>query len=200
MIPELSDQVAPTIPVWRLSLDQYHAMIETGILHSGDPVEFLEGLLVPKMTRNPPHRIAVAHLRDLLVQLVGTGWHVESQEAISLENSEPEPDIAIVRGSVDDYPDRHPGPADIVFVAEVSDSTLTFDRDVKRRVYARAGIAEYWIVNLVDHQIEVYSDPTGPIAQPEYRRQSIYNSSQTIPIAFNGVDASSIAVSQVLPK
>src|SRR4051812_8290669 len=88
----------PSTPVWRFSLDQYHAMIDCGILQSGDPVEFLEGVLVPKMTRNPPHRIALAHLRDLLQSMVAGDWHVESQEAITLEASEPEPDIAVVRG------------------------------------------------------------------------------------------------------
>lgn len=194
-ISEDIESVVPTTPVWRLSLDQYHAMIKTGILRSGDPIEFLEGVLVPKMTRNPPHRIAVAHLRDRLVALVGNGWHVESQEAISLETSEPEPDIAVVRGSVDDDPDRHPGPGDIAFVVEVSDSTLPYARDLKKRVYARAGIGEYWIVNLFERQIEVYRDPAGP----DYRSRVVYTPGQTIPVTLHGDQVGAITVSQVLP-
>jgi Uma2 family endonuclease len=186
--------------VWRFSIDQYHAMIAAGILHSGDPVEFLEGVLVPKMTRNPRHRIALAHLREALVKLIGSDWHVESQEAVTLDTSEPEPDIAIVRGRVDDYPERHPGPAEIGLLAEVSDSSLPIDRMVKKRIYARAGIPEYWIVNLVDRQIEVYSEPTGQTDAPDYRQRSVYTSGQAVPFRLNGIDLGAVSVSEVLPR
>ena len=196
--------VSPS-PVWRLSVEQYHEMIRTGILNNGDPIELLEGVLVPKMTRNPPHRIAVTQLRDLLMRLVGSGWHVETQEAITLETSEPEPDLAVIRGTVRDYPDRHPGPHDIGLVVEVADTSLAHDRGQKKRVYARAGIVEFWIVNLIDEQIEVYSDPTGPVApsdqsqQPDYRQRLVFTSGQSAPVTLDGVEVGSIAVSQVLP-
>jgi Uma2 family endonuclease len=202
LIPSIVDSgggVIPTTAVWRLSLDQYHAMIDRGILQSDDPIEFLEGVLVPKMTRNPPHRIALAHLRDALQRMVGASWHLESQEAITLETSEPEPDLAIVRGLVDDYPDRHPGPGDLAFVAEVSDSTLAGDQTLKKRIYARARIIEYWIVNLVERQIEVYSDPTGPATQPDYRIRRVFTAGQTIPVNVGGVEIGFVAVSQILP-
>ncbi|HEY4261919.1 MAG TPA: Uma2 family endonuclease [Schlesneria sp.] len=189
----------PRLRFWRFSLDQYHAMIDRGILQSDDPIEFLEGVLVPKLTRNPLHRIALAHLRDTLQGLVSVGWHLESQEAITLETSEPEPDLAIVRGQVDDYPDRHPGSGDLAFVAEVSDSTLVSDRTLKKRIYAQAGIIEYWIVNLVERQIEVYSDPTGPLTQPEYRVRRVFTAGQTIPVAVGGVEIGFVAVSRILP-
>ncbi len=195
----LGSGAIPSTPVWRFSLDQYHAMIDCGILQSGDPVEFLDGVLVPKMTRNPPHRIALAHLRDLLQSMVGGDWHIESQEAITLEASEPEPDIAVVRGRVDDYPDRHPGPADIALVAEVSDSTLASDQTLKKRIYAQATIIEYWIVNLVERQIEVYSDPTGPVTQPEYRLRHVFTPGQSVPVKVGEVVIGFIAVSQILP-
>jgi Uma2 family endonuclease len=138
------------------------------------PSSFLEGVLVPKMTRNPPHRIA-------------------------LEASEPEPEIAVVRGRVDDYPDRHPGPADIALVAEVSDSTLANDRGLKKRIYARAAIAEYWIVNLVERQIDVFSDPTGPSEQPDYRQQQIFRVAQTMTVKIAEVTIGQLALSQPLP-
>lgn len=196
---DVESGVIPSTPVWRFSLDQYHAMIDCGILRSGDPVEFLEGVLVPKMTRNPPHRIALAHLRDLQQSMISGDWHIESQEAITLETSEPEPDIAVIRGRVEDYPDRHPGPADVALVAEVSDSTLANDRGLKKRIYARAAIAEYWIVNLVERQIEVFSDPTGPGEQPDYRQQQIFKAGQTISVRIGDVTFGELAVSQVLP-
>ncbi len=195
----------PALSVWRLSVGQYHEMIRSGILHNGDPIELLEGVLVPKRTRNPPHRIAVTQLRDLLMRLVGSGWHVETQEAVTLETSEPEPDLTVIRGSVRDYPDRHPGPNDIGLVVEVADSSLAHDRGQKKRVYARAGIVEFWIVNLIDEQIEVYSDPTRPVdpsdqsTQPDYRQRLVFTPGQSLPVTLDGVEAGSIAVSQVLP-
>jgi Uma2 family endonuclease len=200
LIPSNADSGAGTIPttaVWRFSLDQYHAMIDRGILQSDDPIEFLEGVLIPKTSRNPPHRIALAHLRDALQRLVGVGWHLGSEEAITLEASEP--DLAVVRGQVDDYPDRHPGPGDLAFVGEVSDSTLASDQTLKKRIYAQAGILEYWIVNLVERQIEVYSDPTGPATQPEYRIRRVFTAGQTIPVTVGGVEIGFVAVSQILP-
>lgn len=109
-------------------------MIECGIRRCSDPAEYLEGVLVPKTTRNPPRRIALAYLRDRLLPMVESDWHVESQEAIKLEASEPEPDIAIVRGRVEDDPDRHLGPADVAIVAKVSDSTLAHDRGLEKRI------------------------------------------------------------------
>jgi Uma2 family endonuclease len=151
------------------------------------------------MTRNPPHRIALAHLRDLLQSMIIGDWHIDSQEAITLEASEPEPEIAVVRGRVDDYPDRHPGPADIALVAEVSDSTLANDRGLKKRIYARAAIAEYWIVNLVERQIDVFSDPTGPSEQPDYRQQQIFRVAQTMTVKIAEVTIGQLALSQPLP-
>jgi Uma2 family endonuclease len=169
-------------------------MIDQGILRSGDRVEFLDGLMVAKMTRNPPHRIALAHLRDLLIKLAGPDWHVECQAAITLDTSEPEPDIAVVRGQVDDYPDRHPGPMDLALVVEVADSTLATDRDFKKRIYARAEIAQYWIVNLVERQIEVYTEPTGAIAIPDYIQRVVYTPGQDIRVKLCGTNAGSVAV------
>lgn len=190
----------PSSAIWRLSVEQYHAMIDRDILHSGDPIELLEGVLVPKMTRNPPHRIALAHLHDLLLMLIDREWHVETQEAITLEASEPEPDLAVIQGRVDDYPDRHPGPDEIGLVVEVADSSLSQDRGLKKRIYARAGIVEYWIVNLIDQQIEVYSNPTGPIDQPAYQQRLVFQPGESVPVKLGGVDLGAVAVSQVLPS
>ncbi|MEK6259253.1 MAG: Uma2 family endonuclease [Planctomycetota bacterium] len=195
----------PTLSVWRLSVEQYHEMIRTGILHNGDPIELLEGVLVLKRDRNLPHRIAVTQLRDLLMRLVGSGWHVETQEAVTLDTSEPEPDLAVIRGTVRDYPDRHPGPNDIGLVVEVADTSLAQDRGQKKRVYARAGIVEFWIVNLIDEQIEVYFDPTGPVdpsdqaEQSDYRQRLVFTPGQSVPVTLGGGEVGLIAVSQVLP-
>jgi len=190
----------PSSAIWRLSVEQYHAMIDGDILHSGDPIELLEGVLVTKMTRNPPRRIALAHLHDLLLMLSNREWHVETQEAITLDESEPEPDLAVIRGRVDDYLDRHPGPDEIGLVVEVADSSLSQDRRLKKRIYARAGIVEYWIVNLIDEQIEVYSNPTGPADQLSYQQRTDFKPGESVPVKLGGVNLGAIAVSQVLPS
>ena len=114
----------PTEPVWRLTVQQYHDMIREGILTDDDPVELLDGLLVPKMPRNPPHRIATRKTRQRLEACLPSGWYVDSQEPVTLPTSEPEPDVAVVRGSDAQYSDRHPGPADLGLLVEVADTTL----------------------------------------------------------------------------
>jgi len=94
---------------------------------------------------------------------------------------------------------RHPGPQDIALLVEVSNTTLPRDRTVKARVYARAGVAVYWIINLVDRQIEVYSEPTGPAPQPAYGRRTDYRPGQAVPLVIGGTQVGQIAVNELLP-
>lgn len=168
MSPVESVAAIPNDLILRLSIEQYHAMIQSGILTDDDFVELLEGWLVFKMPKNPPHRATTRLVRTALENILPPGWYVDSQEPITLSNSEPEPDIVVVRGDTRQYLDRHPGAADIGIVIEVSDPTLQRDRTVKKRIYARAGIAIYWIVNLVEEQVEVYSQPLVEVEQPDY--------------------------------
>jgi hypothetical protein len=96
-------------PIWPISVAAYHDMIDKGILKSDDPVELLEGVIVQKMGKNPPHRIATRATRLALERSIPTGWYVDTQEPITTDSSEPEPDVAVLRGDSRDYPDRHPG-------------------------------------------------------------------------------------------
>src|SRR5437764_4239507 len=96
----------PDEPVWTLSVDQYHDMIRIGILTDNDPVELLEGVLIPKMPKNPAHALAKRLLRRALERLLPGGWFVDEQEPVTTTDSEPEPDIAVIRGDVRDYADR----------------------------------------------------------------------------------------------
>src|SRR5262245_43226358 len=91
--------------VWRLSVDQYHAMIWGGILTDDDPVELLEGWLICKMSKNPRHRVATRLVRLVLEGIIPEGWYVEAQEPITTTDSEPEPDVAVIRGNTRDYLD-----------------------------------------------------------------------------------------------
>lgn len=188
----------PDSPIWRLSIAQYHQMVQSGILTDDDPVELLEGWLVTKMPKNPPHRLATQLLREALAQLAPAGWYVDAQEPITTADSEPEPDVVIVRGDRRLYRDRHPGPAEIALVVEVADSTLQRDRTTKQRLYAAAGIVAYWIVNLVEGQVEVYHEPTGPSAAPGYARRTDYRRDESIPLLLDGQFVGSVAVELVL--
>src|SRR5436305_3593125 len=128
-------------------------MIELGILTEEDNLELIDGYLVRKTSRNPPHDGTLHRLLKRLLAALPPGWDVRVQSAVTLADSEPEPDLAVVREDPGGYLTRHPTPADVGLVIEVADSTLPGDRADKGRVYARAGIACYWIINLVDRQV-----------------------------------------------
>lgn len=189
----------PADALWRLSVDQYHRMIETGILTENDDAEFLEGCLVSKMPKNPRHRLATQLLREIIARMLVAGWFVDAQEPITTTDSEPEPDLVVVRGNRRDYSDRHPGPGDIAVIVEVSDSTLAHDRSIKKRLYARAGIPVYWIVNLIENRIEVYSQPTLSDEEPDYAQRDDFSAGDEMVFAVEGQTLGTFVVSEILP-
>src|SRR5262249_50065581 len=152
-----------------------------------------------KITLNPPHDATLQLLQERLVPAVLPGWCLRIQSAITLSDSEPEPDGAIVRGPSRTYSTRHPGPADIGVVIEVSDSTLAGDRADQGRIYARAGLRCYWIVNLVDGQIEVYTQPSGPTAAPVFGQRTDYHLGGSLPLILDGTTVATVAVADLLP-
>lgn len=181
--------------VWRFSTQQYHEMIGKGILTEDDPVELLEGILVTKMPKNPPHSLATHLLREALARLFSLGWCVNTQEPITLADSEPEPDVAVIKGSPRQYASRHPGAEETALVVEVADSSLSRDRGLKKRIYARAGIPVYWIVNLAERKIEIYSQPS----ETDYQQRQDFESDAEIPVTIEGREFGRIAVSDLLP-
>jgi Uma2 family endonuclease len=192
--------VIPPFPVRRFTVDEYHQMIQTGILGDDDDDELLEGWIVPKMPRNPPHDAMISIIMmDVLTPRLPAGLHCRGQSAITTSDSEPEPDIAVVRGPKRHYLVRHPGPADMALVVEVADSSLPRDRSLKAQIYARASVPVYWIVNLVDHQLEVYTDPTGPDASPTYRARQDYRSGDMVPFVVDGRELGPIPAQDLLP-
>lgn len=198
--PELLEPLnVPVERVWRLSVDQYHQMLRQGIIQGGEPVELIDGLLVTKMGKNPPHVIALSHSRKTLEAQVGPGWHVRVQDPITLDRSEPEPDIAVARGAVDDYGEAHPTAVQVGLVLEASDTTLADDQGFKLRLYARNRIPQYWIVNLVDDQVEVYTHPSGPGDQPAYGECRVFLPGQSIPMVLDGRVVAQIPVDSLLP-
>jgi Uma2 family endonuclease len=138
-------------------------------------------------------------VESLLRRALPPGWIVRTQSPITLEQSEPEPDVVVARGELRDYAQRHPGPVDLALVIEVADSTLEFDRQQKAIVYAAAKIPEYWIVNLVDRQLEVHREPQAASTGHEYRLREIIPASGRVKLVIAGQQVGELKVADLLP-
>jgi Uma2 family endonuclease len=197
--PPLQARLASLATFFRLSVDEYHDMIRTGILTTEDRVELLDGLLVHKMPQNNPHSSTVDRLNEDLGKLVPAGWRVRIQLPITLRTSEPEPDAAIVRGHRRTFDQRHPLGSDFGIVIEVADTSLSLDRREKGRLYAEAGIPEYWIINLVERQVEVFTLPNAALNPVGYAQQQIFTGGQAVPLTLDGTLVGSLLVDDLLP-
>ncbi len=143
---------------YRFTVDEYERMAAVGILHEDDRVELIDGEIVQMAAIDSRHMFCVNRLTGLLTQVVANPASVSVQNPIRLpSNSEPEPDVVVLREGIAE--DAVPSPADVLLVIEVSDSTLAYDRTIKFPRYARAGIAEAWLVDLEGERIERHSDP-----------------------------------------
>jgi Uma2 family endonuclease len=151
-----------TVRVHRFSVEQYYRMAAEGILSPDDRVELLDGVIVDMNPVYAPHVGSVEATRDKLTALLPKGWIVREEKPVSLGGSDPQPDLAVVRGARRDFWRRHPTGSEIGLLVEVADTTVRRDREFKAAIYAAAGVPEYWIVNLVDRQLEVYTKPVPP--------------------------------------
>jgi Uma2 family endonuclease len=149
---------APPLSLWRMTRVRYDRLVDVGIFGPEDRVELLDGLLVAREPQGERHATVVGLVRAALEKAFGRGYHVREEKPIALdEQSEPEPDVVVVPGRLRDYLTAHPSrPA---LVVEVAETSLALDRLRKGGLYARAGVSDYWVVNLVDEVLEVYRDP-----------------------------------------
>jgi Uma2 family endonuclease len=185
--------------LYRFSVAEYHKLIEIGVLTEDDDLELLDGYLVNKMPRNPPHDAAIQKIQRRLFRALPPDWDLRIQSAVTLSHSEPEPDLAVVRGDETHYLTNHPVPADIGLVIEVADSSLDSDRIDKGRIYAEDGIAYYWIVNLVNRQIEVYTLPSGATSTPAFGQRQDYRIGDDVALRLGTTVLGSIPVGDLLP-
>ena len=187
--------------LWRITVSQYHEMIRAGILTADDPVELIEGWLFRKMPKNPPHTVASRRLLRCLMPLLPENLELISQDPITLErfDSEPEPDFAIVSSVSSNSVDSHPTAKDTQLVIEVSHTTLGNDLTDKKALYSKAGFPVYWVVNLVDSQIEVFTQPSRSAKVPTYRTHQVFRVPQKVPVVLNGKRAGFVLVADVLP-
>jgi Uma2 family endonuclease len=183
-------------PLYRMSIDQYEKLVSSGVFTKRDKLQLVNGVLVAKMTQNDPHCTADLLCHQALVNVIPAGWHVRFDKPLRLPltNSKPEPDQSVVRGSVRDFGQRSPTAADVGLVVEIADTSLADDRKMAR-TYAASGIPLYWIINLIDRQIEVYTDPTAD----GYGPPQTYRAGDQVPITLDGVVVGHIAVSDILP-
>jgi Uma2 family endonuclease len=144
----------------RFTIEEYHRLTELGFLHEDDHVELIRGNLVYMAAKGTPHSVCSTRLNRQLTQLLSDRATVRGQEPITLPSeSEPEPDYTIVKNRDDDYLSFHPHVEDILLVIEISDSSLDYDQGEKMSLYAQYEIGNYWIFNLVDTVLEMYSEP-----------------------------------------
>ena len=183
----------------RFSRAEYDKLIEIGFFQPGDPIELIGGELMVAEPQGAEHYTAICKTARALEASFGPGWNVRTQGPIGLdEESEPEPDVAVVPGSLDDYSREHP--ARPVLTVEVAVSSLGVDRRRKGSVYARAGLPDYWVLNLIDRVLEVYREPIADSSAPfgwRYSRAEVLSADAHVtPLA---APAASIPVARLLP-
>jgi Uma2 family endonuclease len=183
--------VAPTIR--RFTRDEYYRMAEAGLFRD-ERVELLDGEIITMSPQNTVHASTVYRLVHILERLIGTTTCVRGQLPIVLhDRSEPEPDVSVCAPDPHDYSHAHPRADQVRLVIEVADSSLTYDRTRKAQAYAASGIPEYWIVNLIDRQVEVLTDPD-PGAQ-RYRQQRDAATGDVLPLP----GGSTVVIADILP-
>jgi Uma2 family endonuclease len=188
----------PVDAVHRFSVKLYDRMVRDGTLTDEDHVELLEGVVYDKMPHNAPHDHAISQLQLALILMFRGSLIVRTQSSVTFPSSVPEPDIALLSGPAEQYAQVRPTAADLLLVVEVADSTLARDRGLKQRVYARSRVPVYWIVNLTDGVVEVYTDPRGG-RTPAYRTRTDYHPGDAIPVVIGRKTVGTIAVSELLP-
>ena len=181
----------------RLTVDQYDLMVTNGILPEVTYLELIEGRIVEKCRMTPPAACAAETCRELLNVIVPAGWYVRcgSPVRVPTRDSEPEPEVSIARGKPGDYWDRHPGPEDVALVVEVVRCDVADDRALAA-TYGGGGIPAYWIVNLIDRQLEVYAHPT----EGAYPAPTILGETESVELIIGGQVVGRIAVADLLPR
>ena len=187
--PPVGPETSAGNELFRISLDTYKQMGEAGLIRTADRVVLLDGLLVRKMTKGPRHSFGTLAVQDLLKDHLHGRFHLRPELPIDLPlgpdgSSAPEPDVTVARGLKGDYATRNPGPGDVLLVVEVADSSPRLDRQGLRR-YAHAGIPTVWIVNLRAGVVEVYTDPSGPTADPGYATKATRGAGTTLDLALD---------------
>ena len=174
----------------KFTIEEYHQLVDLGFFTENERIELIRGEIIDMAPKRTPHSVCNSLLWKKLYELVGKQAEIRVQEPIILSPiSEPEPDVVIAQKKADNYLSTHPTAEDIILIIEISDSTLKYDRDLKLSLYAEANINHYWIVNLVDNYLEVYTNPFSDSKDNfYYRNKNIFLPDDSIEIPnFNDV-------------
>lgn len=182
--------------LYQFSVEQYLLMGKAGVFDREKRVELIHGWVVQKMVRYPPHDGTLGWLDRWFTRHLPQDWLVRCQMALLLPDSVPEPDLAIVRGPAETYYQRHPQPRDAALAVEVAEASLAFDREEKGPLYAEARLREYWVVNIVELQIEVYTQPKAGKASG-YRHREDYRRGKSVPVVLDGQEIARIKVAEL---
>lgn len=193
----------PFAHVGHTTVAEYHAMIRAGVFDTEEKerCELIEGWIMPKHRQSHGHCFVREELASLFRRVsFPTGWmHSQTVSHVSAD-SHPEPDGSILREEWMIRPARYPRADEVAVVIEAADTSLEFDQTVKQCVYATAGIPVYWLVNLIDKILEVFTDPvTPPTGAPHYRTSTIYSPGDTVPLVVRGQPVAALAVSDFMP-
>ena len=201
--PEFEVDDGPGIEecLYRRTVEPYHMMADAGVFGDETRVELLDGLLVRKMTQKPPRVIAGGLVEIFLHRIAPPGWYASTTKPMAIDerDSEPEPDVQLVRGGPRDYPNKNPGPEAAGLVVEISHSSYRIDRKTKMVIYAAAGIQTFWLLDLNRRRLEVFTDPTGPTESPTYRIIRTLGPEDEVAVTLDGVEVGRAAVRELLP-
>ncbi len=180
-----------------LTVEEFEAKIDDGSIPENARVELIEGIVVRKMPKKPPHRVATTKVQKALRRVLPAAWHPAKEEAIVIRpRSRPEPDVSVVPAEFELDSTRDPEASEVALMVEVADRSLPIDRGKTLVVYAQAGIPHYWIVNLVDRRIEVHSVPGG---EGGYEENTDFGPGEQIPVMIAGQFVGWIPVADLLP-
>src|SRR5262245_55542686 len=178
----------------QLTVDEYHRMLQANMVPDPENAELLDGWIVKQPARTPAHDACVSLASGCLDRVVPGNLVLRVRSAITLSSSEPQPDLAIVDGPATRYTGGHPRPGDVGLVIEVAEKSLVNDRDSKGRIYARAGLPMYWVINIVENIVEVYSRP-GPGG---YQHRQNYGRGDMVPLVLGGQEIAKVSAADLL--
>ena len=166
----------------QFTIDEYNRLAELGFFHEDDRVELIKGEIIPMAAKGTLHSTFSRRLIRELSKLITNQATLQSQDPIIIPpNSEPEPDVAILKNKDDDYLNSHPAAQDLLLLIEIADSSLKYDQEVKLPLYAQAGVTDYWIFNLIENCLETYNQPFQDLqGKFGYRRKVIFLPNETV--------------------
>jgi Uma2 family endonuclease len=181
-----------TLRLW--TVEEYHQMAEAGIFHPEERVELIAGQIIRMSAKGTAYSSAVGRIYKLLENCLGQQAWIRTEQPVVLDDfSEPEPDVAVVKLDPLDYADHHPTRSEVHLIIEVADTSLRYDRETKAKVYAKSGIADYWLLDVIDRKLHMFREPI----QEGYQSEVILSEEASVsPLQFPTLD---IALQDILP-